>query len=130
MATATSLAQTVAPASEPVSVAECRDHLEIGSGVTDHDAKFAIWIEAARRQYEHDTGLALISQTWTLQADAWPDDLLQIPLRPVASVSSVTYYDENDTQQTLATTVYGFDSARRAIYLKVDQSCPLIFGQL
>ena len=131
MTTLYDLVQTVAPASEPISLAEARDHLEIGAAVTAHDTKLTRNIAAARLNFEMDTGLALIDQTFTLSLSAFPkgSDLLHIPVRPLSSVTSVTYYDEADAQQTLSTSVYGVDSGRRGLYLKINQEWPAINGQ-
>lgn len=120
------------PASEPVTTADAKDQCEIASSVTAHDAKLDRYIAAARQQYEDDTDEILINQTWTMSGAYFPSvdtDLIALPLRPVSSISSITYYDTDDAQQTLATSVYGLDTARNAIYLKNDQDWPDVNGQ-
>lgn len=59
-----------APASEPVSRSEAKAHARI-----EHDFEDALidgYITAARKRVEHDTGRALITQTWTATLDRWP----------------------------------------------------------
>ena len=92
---------------------------------TTHDTKLTRFIGAAREQVEADTGYALTTQTFSLSRTRFPDgDEIKIPVRPVQSISSVTYYDANDTQQTLSTDVYGLNARRRVVYLKYNQSWP------
>lgn len=51
-------------------------------------------------------------------------DEIYLPKRPIASITSVKYYDTSNVQQTLATTVYGLDAASRAVRLKHLQDWP------
>lgn len=125
-----SLDRTSGPASEPVTTAEARDQCEIAATVTAHDTKLDRFIAAAREQVETDTEYVCITQTYTLSFSAFPcEDTIDLPVRPVASISSITYFDSNNTQQTLATTVYGLDAARRVVHLKYDQEWPDITEQ-
>jgi hypothetical protein len=43
---------------------------------------------------------ALITQTWDMQLDSFADEI-EIPLPPLQAVLSVTYYDEDNVEQTL-----------------------------
>lgn len=58
------------PAVEPVSVAEVKLHARVVD--TDQDAYIEDAIVAAREEIETMTGLAFITQTWTLTMDNWP----------------------------------------------------------
>lgn len=131
MVTTYSLNRTSGPAVEPVSRAEAKKQCELASGVTTHDAAIDDWIIAAREQLEDDTGYACITTTFTLSMSAFPSGNapIRLPVRPVQSVSSITYYDTADAQQTLATTVYGLDGPRRLVYVKNDQEWPSVNGQ-
>lgn len=52
-------------------------------------------------------GKCLLTQTWRQDFARFPgSDRLRLPLGPVASVTSVTYYDANGDNQTLSTSVY------------------------
>lgn len=125
MTTTYVLNRTSGPASEPVTLAEAKDQVEVSANDTYHDDKLRRYITSAREQVERDTGTSLVSQTFTLTMSEWPPgDWVFMPMRPLASVSSITYYDTNDAQQTVATTVYGVDTARQAVYLKKDKSWP------
>lgn len=124
MPTKYALNRTVGPSSEPVSLAEAKDHLELAASDSTHETKLSRFISAARERVEADTNYALISQTFTLSLDAFPDDYIDIPYKPLTSVSSITYYDADNAQQTLATSVYAVDLSRRIISLKYDQQWP------
>lgn len=69
----TRFALALAPASEPVSLAEAKAHARIRHA--RDDAQVSALIIAARRRAEFDTNRALISQRWTGTLDAWPDTL-------------------------------------------------------
>lgn len=129
MTTKQSLNRTVGPSSEPVTLVEARDQCEILASDTTHDTKLARYIGAAREQVENDTGYALITQTFTVSRSTFPAGEISIPVRPLQSVSGVTYYDADNSQQTLATSVYGLDSTRRLLYLKYNQDWPTITEQ-
>lgn len=125
-----SVNRTVAPTSEPVTVAEAKKHVEILDSDTTHDNAMSEFIKSAREQLEHDTGYTLMSQTYTQSFHSFPvEGFFYLKVRPVQSVTSITYYDSSNAQQTLATTVYGVDTARRMIYLKYNQSWPSITQQ-
>jgi len=74
---------------------------------TADDAAIDVQIIAAREAIEEMIGRALITQTWRLTLDDWPaGDYIELPRSPVQSVTSVTYYDTDDTSATLASANY------------------------
>jgi len=116
-----SIALTSQPAVEPVTSTEAKLHLELSG--TEYDAKITSLIKEARQQVEHDTDAALITQTW--QQKFWGfDDPLFLAKRPIQSISSISYYDSNNTSQSLSSSLYSFDAQRRQIHLAYDQSWP------
>jgi len=66
----TRFALAIAPASEPVTLAEAKAHARIRHD--RDDAFISALIVAARRRCELDLGRALITQTWAATLDAWP----------------------------------------------------------
>ncbi len=126
-----SLRRTVEPIREPVTVPEAKKQLELLASDNTHDAHLKRLISSAREQVEHDTETALITSTWLLSRHRFPDheESICIPMRPIQSVSSVTYYDANNQQQTLSPDVYGLDVTRSLLYLKYDQEWPDITEQ-
>ena len=87
------LALTSGPAVEPVSVSEAKAHLRLDGSA--EDILIASLIVTSRLHVESALGLALITQGWRLTLDRWPEDRqpVRFPLRPIASVTSVTIYD-------------------------------------
>lgn len=130
-----------APTTEPVTAAELRAQLaETSDGLPDAQANALI--AEARQLIEDSTGLAFITQIWTLALDAWPGARAQWwdgvrqgaisdmhipgatravfpPRYPLQSVGSVTVYDDagNDTAVTVADTfiIDGFQSPGRMV---------------
>jgi len=98
-----------APASTPVSLTEVKTYLR--ELTTDQDTLFTSLIAAATSYLDGPKGYlgrAIITQTWELHLDDF-SSAIRIPLGPVASVSSVKYYDTAGTLQTIASTDYAVD---------------------
>jgi uncharacterized phiE125 gp8 family phage protein len=85
------LVRTVAPAAEPVTLAEAKAFLRLGT--SSEDDLLTGLITAAREDLERATGVALIEQDWRLVVDAAPcSDLLVLSRHPVREILSVTAY--------------------------------------
>lgn len=96
---------TTEPATEPVTLDDLKTALRILS--CDFDSQLTLILKQARKQVEEDARRKLITQTVKLYMDEFPnDDEIEIRLAPIQSITSVKYYDQNATLQTLATTVY------------------------
>jgi uncharacterized phiE125 gp8 family phage protein len=105
-----SLTLVTPPSVEPVTLAEAKAHLKVDTA--DDDALITALIAAARARAEWHTGRALITQVWTLHLDAWPEDgIIEIPLPPLQSVTSVTTYARDDTAATMSPSLYVVDWA-------------------
>jgi len=102
------LVLTAAPALEPVSVSEAKDYLRVDSAV--EDPVVASLILAARLHIEGALDIAMVTQSWSLFLDGWPEDgRVSIPLGPLKSVDSVKVYDAEDTAQTVSPETYVVD---------------------
>ncbi len=130
------LVQTVAPATEPVSVEEAKMHMRLTPDMTDDDMDIASQITDARAFCELYLRRQLLTATYVLYMDRFPyltvlDPLNQanpkfdnanyyygspdrfaiwIPRPPLQSITSIVYSDTTSTTQTLATTAYLVDS--------------------
>ena len=98
-----------APAIEPLSLDDVRTHLRIDDN--ELDSNLGRLIRAARNHAESITGRALITQTIDVTYDRFCNKIT-IPRGRVQSITSIKYQDEDDTEQTLDTSVYRVDSAR------------------
>ena len=102
------LVLTAAPEREPVSVSEAKDYLRIDSAV--EDPVVASLILAARLHIEGALDIAMVTQSWSLFVDCWPEDgRVSIPVGPLKSVDSVKVYDADDTAQTVSPETYVVD---------------------
>ena len=95
-------------ASMPVTTAEAKLHLRVDG--SDEDTLIDSYISAATAHVESYTGRALMDQTWELVLDDFSDTMM-LPKGPVQSITSITYYDENEVLQTLASDQYVLDNA-------------------
>lgn len=107
---------TTAPATEPITLAEAKEHLRILHD--DEDAMIELWITASREAVETMTRRALITQTVTAKLDGWPSSLkIPLPLPPLISVSSITYVDSDGATQTLAANQYQVVASGEPAYI-------------
>lgn len=117
------LSLTTGPATEPITKTQCKAQLSIASDDTTHDDQLDLLIQVARETVEGDTGLALIAQTWTQHFPLLQDGL-KLSRQPVSSITSISYYDIENANQTLSTSYYALDATTREIRLKPDQTWP------
>lgn len=87
----------------PVTLAQLIDHLGVAAGPDDDRLNMYLsaltrWAESAVRG-----GVAFMPQTWDYVAEKFPPGsaVLELPRPPLASITSVTYFDNDGTEQTL-----------------------------
>jgi uncharacterized phiE125 gp8 family phage protein len=116
---------TVAPASEPVTLALAKEHCKVDTD--DHDTLVNGLIMAARNYVEAYCGSPLISRTITVKCDKFTDFAV-FPVAPLVSVSSVSYVDGAGSAQTLSSSVYEVrsDGLRASVVLKSGQTWPAV----
>lgn len=98
--------QTVAPTSQPITLAEVKAHLRIDHA--DEDAKLEAFILAAVSYLDGPFGYlgrCLMPQTWRHVFPGWGDTHLRLAM-PSASQVVVTYIDPDGASQTLSTGLY------------------------
>jgi uncharacterized phiE125 gp8 family phage protein len=89
-----------APTKEPISRALFKEHARIS--ITDDDDYIDNLIQAVRRQVEQITNRALITQTWKLYLNDWPQgDYIKLPYPPLQTVTSVKYRESDYTESTM-----------------------------
>lgn len=118
------------PTVEPITLAEARSHLRLeatGSPAAHEDDDYVTaLIQAAREKVEIDTGRALVQRTMRLRVNTWDYEIC-LPYAPLLSVTSVEYYDNDGTLQTLSTSIYDVvtDETPGKIRRAYNQSWPL-----
>ena len=97
--------ETVAPTTEPVTLAYAKLHLRVD--ITDDDTLITNLIKAAREYAETYCARSFVQHTYRADLANFAD-LMELPLGPVQSVTSIKYYDTASPSvlQTLASTVY------------------------
>lgn len=116
-----------APATEPVTSAEAKAHLRVDT--TADDTLIGTLITVARMHVENHLRRALITQTWELVLDAFPArNVIQLPMPPLASITSIKYTDEAAVEATFSSTAYAVDtdSTRGRVVLKSGESWPSV----
>ncbi len=113
---------SVEPSVEPVSLSEAKTHLRVT--IDDDDTYITALIKAARQYVENYLSRALITQTWKLYLDYFPDEIV-IP-RPPFQSATITYVDTDGATQTATGTIYTVDtdSEPGLIYEAYDQNWP------
>lgn len=111
---------------------EVKQHLRIDH--TDEDDLLDVYIAAATKLVDGYTGIlgrALVNQTWKQNFAGW-SDCMRLRVGPVSSITSVKYYDEDNTQQTLSASVYTYLTDALGAYVRraPDQSWPGHYSRL
>lgn len=104
----------VSPAALAVSMAAARAAARTSG--TALDAELEQKVADFTEQAEHETHRALITQTWTVTLDAFPD-AIRLPHPPIASVVHVKFYDSTGVQQTLDPQDYMVDTKSEPGYV-------------
>ena len=116
------IALLVPPTAEPVSLNEAKAWLRLET--PDDDTLVESLIVTARAAIEAYTGCVLVSQTWRVNLDAWPDGASRrcfgmqrgsrdvvIPLAPVLGIVALRVFDAAGVPQVLATDSYTLHGA-------------------
>lgn len=112
-----------APAIEPVTLDDVKAWLKIDG--TDEDNVLTALLVSARLSVEAVTGLMLITQSWRVILDDWPDDgRVTLPHAPLQSVNALRYYDLNHVAQPLPLSVFDIAAAARAPRLQSNAALP------
>lgn len=93
------------PASALVSLSEAKSMLLIDHSADD--TLITAMIAAATLEAQAAAARSFVTQTLLLSLDAWPSDgAVRLPFPPLASVTSVKYYDADNVEQTVSSGDY------------------------
>lgn len=98
--------KVITPAAQQIPTVDLRVHCRTGS---DEDALLIAFLAAAVGHAEHYTGRSFGQQVLELALDEFPTGPIELTQGPVASITSVTYADEDGVTQTLSNTLYTLD---------------------
>lgn len=125
------LRQSTPPALEPISVSELRDQAR--KFETDEDSLLESFIVAARQSVELSIERALITQTFELELNGFPNcNTLKLPRPNLQSVTSIAYTDANGDAQTLDSSIYTISKAKTnpSLVLNSGESWPSTYDQV
>jgi uncharacterized phiE125 gp8 family phage protein len=111
--------RTTPPATEPVSLAEAKLFLRVDN--TDEDTLITELITVARRAAEEYIGKSLITQSWKIAYDEYVDECVNLPHGPVQSITSVKRFDRDDTETTIASSVYYLTAKKNMLIFDTAQ---------
>jgi uncharacterized phiE125 gp8 family phage protein len=117
---------TAGPSAEPISLAEAKAHCRVDSDA--EDMLIASLVLAARLHIERCLDVALISQSWSLYFDRWPDGKhVELPLAPLLSIEAVRLYGPTGSSVALDPDLFDVDafSRRPRLRRRDGQSWPL-----
>jgi uncharacterized phiE125 gp8 family phage protein len=103
--------QTTAPASEPVTTAEFKSFAKVD--ISDDDTLIAEIIKGSRQWCEDFQNRAYVNASWTLDSSGFPSSNAPLELHPspLSSITSIKYYDLDNTLQTWSTSNYEVDTS-------------------
>lgn len=122
-----SLKLVTGPSTEPLTTALAKNHLRVD--IDDDDTLIGNLITAARKYFEETSRRSLITQTWRLNLDEWPEgDEILLPRPPLQSVTSVVYKDSAGDSTTWSSDAYivDTDSEPGRIVLAYGESWPSV----
>ena len=99
-----------APAIEPITLTEVKEHLRIDSSNTSEDDFINTLIAAATVYYQSRSWRHLITATYKQYLEDFPAVGMELRKPPLQSVTSIKYEDINGVEQTLSSSVYQVDS--------------------
>lgn len=93
------LTRTSIPTGLPVTIADVKRHAVIDH--TEDDAQIASLLSAAVRLFEERTGRVLLPTGFEQRFNGWCDTLI-LDAAPLRSVTSLSYLDSDDVEQSIA----------------------------
>jgi hypothetical protein len=133
-----------APAAEPVTLQEAKDHARITTSADD--SLVSAFVSAARHAAEAFMGRAIVTQVWRMWLDAWPmarsdewwdgvrdgavsqfdSSEVRLPWGPIGAggVAHVKTYDDSDAASTFSSASYYVDQPGARIRLRSGATWP------
>lgn len=116
----------VAPAAEPVGLAEAKAYLRIGSDADD--ALVGTLVAASRSRIEAASGVAMIARTLRVTLSRWPAGMtesrrLRLPVRPASGLTAVRVFSDSDEAEVV-TSRFAIERGRNANLVWINGVLP------
>lgn len=111
-------------ATQPLSLGETKRHLYLSEVDASRDQEVQRLIQAAREQWEHDTGSITTTRQLSVSVSSLEGVAIRLPGRPLQSVESIEYYDRSNQWQIVDPSVYGVDVSSGTLVLSEGQAWP------
>lgn len=111
------------PTNEAVTLAELKAHCRV-SATTDDTYMTTLRI-AAREQVEKDLGMVVASQAYRLHTELGFPTIQCLPVQPVYEVTSITYTDADDAEQTLSAALYTLKAWKDPPEIEYEDGLPV-----
>lgn len=112
-----------APVIAGVTVEEVKTHLRITHD--DEDTKLEGFTYAATRDFEMICNCSLYETELEVAHDAFPSVFRGLPrAKPLISVTSIKYWDSDDTEHTLSASLYFVDTYKAIVTPAYNESWP------
>ncbi len=99
------------PGAEPLTLPEANAWLRLDTD--EEDAIVLSLVTAARMMIEREARRLLMTQSWQITTDCWPENgILTLPIGPVASISAIRVSDSTGVATLLPTETYRLEAAR------------------
>lgn len=113
----------------PITLESIKDHLRIERGETVYDDELRGMRSAAVEMAQNITGRKLMSETWRLHLDDWPDEeYIELPYSPLQTVGStgIVYTNSTSGSTTFGSTAWSADTVSEPgrIVLDNDEDWP------
>jgi uncharacterized phiE125 gp8 family phage protein len=109
------LVRIVAPAAEPLTLAETKEFLRISE--SDDDSRIVDMILTARSLAEQWLKRSLVTQSWKLTFADSICGTIRLPMGPVQSITSVIATSAGDVATTIPATAYALSAPKDAIVI-------------
>ena len=111
-------------ASTVVTLTEAKNWLKVD--ISDDNTLITDLIKASEIFAQEFCNRQFLTATFDYSVECWNPQRIYIPKQGLTVVNSVKYFDTDDTEQTLAASVYGTDikGVLGSIYLKTNQVWP------
>lgn len=86
------------PSTYAITLAEAKAAARVDHD--DDDTQLTAMLQAAHRAVAEMSGRALTQETWRVAVGGWHRGPVVLPRTPVQSISSIKYWDSDDTDQT------------------------------